>query len=1152
MVPNLNGPWLAGVALVLVLIALARGPRPAAIDVARAVGLMVAAVLLRAWGGLWGPLHVNGQGPLWIRGAIAPDALVGYGPGYSELLGWTTWLASPDIGVFTANALLSGLSPALLYAAARLAGVGAGGAFAAALVLTVDVVSVRMAASEGYVSSLVLLLLSVQTALGLALHAERRGDRVAAIATLTASTLFAAAAARIHPMVYVPIALTPLFVIGATRPGEWAIGMGRALMAAAAIATVVLTTSIETILIALAASPMTSHAFVGIGPAEWQLLVALLVLVVALQRWVHPAWLPLVAIGSLTAMLATHSSFQQHPFWKLCYQRLFLPGLLLGAAALLPRRLQGMSWAVVGAAGVAAVLAGPAWPLLQTPTTEQLEYRFLQETLPALPPGCGVAAVSRAERRIWEIPSYLVPSRDGRTPPQRALASLDDLQAAAASGDCLVYIRPSLCSSIEARSLCEEIERNVRLQRLASHTFPAVPSYVGLPYDRTEIEVVVFRVNGDSPPRDQPTGSQQPRVAALSDGAPITPQFAQQLFERLAPLHEADGCKLSRFDTGRFRIAIGLRNAAGDEHLMEIATARPGGPGRSAGNWALAVPAETERDCAATLAALETALTTTAPPAPAAFGYDNDKRFHPTFLFLASSFVLLLVGTVILLYREVKVQRPSPVTILTVAGLWGAALTLRLLYSPRTFLHEYFHVAETISAYLSGVMTPVYGNTGPALFRLVGLLSGHPQEVHIIFLTNAVLASLAIPAVMLFALERWRSWPHALAAGGLLAVLPHHLRFSAAEDLFILAVTFALWALAIFAVYLRTGRLDDGLLAALALALAMQTRPEMMLFPAVIVALVLLTEQRPWQVLFAWRTLLAFAALVVLLVPRFLELQSALHDAPSPGLRFPSLSTYATSLVLFDAHVTPPPYAILVAVGLLYGLWRQPRAYLWMVAVFVTFTLFSLSIFNNPPYNVRSQLLPMSFTVLMAAGAGTAWVDLWGARRRLGLVSGSVLLAAVAAVMLTSSRGFVSELRDQQLEWSFLERAMAQLPQRATLLTAVEVGGRNLNAFPQLLLSSAGKSYELIDVRRAAAGAVEWPPPGEDLVYYQGMFCHFAFHDERRPAPMTVPCTTVHERYVTEPLLIEDLRTPGYSLLEYAGDGQGPFRIGFFRLTGLR
>ena len=86
--------------------------------------------------------------------------------------------------------------------------------------------------------------------------------------------------------------------------------------------------------------------------------------------------------------------------------------------------------------------------------------------------------------------------------------------------------------------------------------------------------------------------------------------------------------------------------------------------------------------------------------------------------------------------------------------------------------------------------------------------------MRIIFLTNAVISSLAVPAAAMLVLAVFGSWPQAVCAALLLAVLPQHLRFSAAEDLFVQAITFGLWSLALFASYQRTRRQEDALLGA--------------------------------------------------------------------------------------------------------------------------------------------------------------------------------------------------------------------------------------------------------------------------------------------------------------------------------------------------
>jgi hypothetical protein len=229
---------------------------------------------------------------------------------------------------------------------------------------------------------------------------------------------------------------------------------------------------------------------------------------------------------------------------------------------------------------------GPHFP---ERTTEQHEYRWLQQTLPGMSPHCTLAAVSHAGIRVWEIPSYLLPDGDG----QRTVTRPADL--ASAPGDCLLYVRSSLCSSVEARPLCEGVESDARLERVASQTFPAVPSYTGLPYDRSAVEVVLFRVTG--------------LKRGVADGIAITPGFAQRLYDRLTPLRESDGCRVVRLDTSRFRMTIGLQTPAGAELTVEVATAPQAGEASAeSGGWTLVVSDEARRDCGAMVATLEGVL----------------------------------------------------------------------------------------------------------------------------------------------------------------------------------------------------------------------------------------------------------------------------------------------------------------------------------------------------------------------------------------------------------------------------------------------------------------------------------------------------------------------------------------------------------------
>jgi len=642
--------------------------------------------------------------------------------------------------------------------------------------------------------------------------------------------------------------------------------------------------------------------------------------------------------------------------------------------------------------------------------------------------------------------------------------------------------------------------------------------------------------------------SGEPRGAP--DGAAITHEFAKALFDRMAPLRQSDGCVLSRFDTSRFRIVAGLKTGSGDDLPFEFASGSLWSDGgRRIGGWILVVPDQLDRECAATIAAIEHILRETPAPQGMAWEAGQLTVVQLNQFLLAASFVLLVLGTVYVLVREVRIHRPPAGAVLALAVLWLSALAIRSALSPRTFLHEYYHIAETITAYLTGNNPPTYGNAGPVIYRFVGVLIGRPYDVDVIFLTNLVLASLAVPAIALLDLAICGRWTRAICTGVLLCVLPHHIRFSASEVLFIPAITFALWSLALAMLYLRTRSTVDALLCVAALSLAMQTRPELMFFPAALLALVVLVEPRSWAVSFEWRTWTAFAVLAVLLSSRLLQLSQVLGEGSSPAPQLLGWRQFVESLVLLDQRVTPWVCLPLLVLGAAWALRHKPGLLVWSALVYAGYTLFSLSLFSNPPYNVRSQLLPTTFLMLVAGGVASLWTDLWGRRRRWAFGLGAPLLLVLAAGIALQGKAFITELRDQQLEWAFLRANVPALPAQGRLLAAVDIGGRNLNAFPDYLLRTNDKKYAPFDVRKAAAEQIAWPEAGEDLVYYQGMYCYFAFGNEPSPDPMTAACRAVHDRYEARPIAVVDLDTTGYSAMQYA---HGPYRIGFYRLHALR
>ena len=535
------------------------------------------------------------------------------------------------------------------------------------------------------------------------------------------------------------------------------------------------------------------------------------------------------------------------------------------------------------------------------------------------------------------------------------------------------------------------------------------------------------------------------------------------------------------------------------------------------------------------------------PDQPGSVGTPEGIFLGPTLVFM--NMIALFGATLLLALRLLSPSQTSarPRWVLpSFALLFALALALRLGLSPRTFLHEYYHIAESPRFLLDPVGYLPHGITGPVLYSLANACFGGDERA--IFATNALLASLSIPAVIFFDLALFGRWPRALLAGLLVCLLPLHLRFSASEELWIPGILFTLWSLAAWLHFLATrSRLALGV-AVLALALAVQCRSELMVLPAfhLLLCLALRPAALRWPTLPS-RPLLAGAGLLLLLVST--RLGALLHlwkDAPKSSL--PGLGALRAGTVLLDAEATAPLLLALAVLGSLYGLRRWPARYAWLLLLTAAYVVIPLSAFDNRPCIYRTQM----FSVVLACVAAAGVPDLIAAfgRRRftLPLAWGGCALLALAA--LWGGRAFVTEHFDQQQEFTFLESVVPRLPVRATLITLADAGGGRFDAFPEFLLERNVKDFTLHDLEARGVGDLR-ARPGRPLLFYQGMYCYFTQTAEPVD-PMHKRCQAIRAHYAMKPLLVRTLHARGYSTMHYARKGQGPYEIGFFEITGLR
>ncbi len=490
------GPWLVLLALALALATSWRSAaRLARADLLTASAALLLALAARGLAGLWGPLRVNGAGPLWVEGALSPLLLQGYGPGYSEVLGPLVALAPgrPDQAIFLANAALGALVAPLAFAAARLAGLPRTPAALAALVVALDPASVLFSASESYFPLLTALLAAAGALL---VAAGRRPSLRHAAPLALAAALLLAQAVRVHPAAWPAAALVPLAILPGARAAGHASLPRLALAGGLAALAVVLTSGGVLALVAAEAVASGSVRDTVTPPSTLALAAAAALLGLLGLRFAPgraAGWLPLAG-AAVAACLILRPIFAQSPLWQASFDRIFLLWPLLAALALLPARLTAWRPFAFAAPALTAALLLVVHHAWRPPrTTDHAEYVWLAQQLEALEPGCLVAHVERAGARMLMLPAYRVPGA------RRELAGVvrlpgDWTPADLARERCVVYVRSSLCSSPEGRPLCDAAEAQLPLTPLARTSLPAVPSRAGLTYDRDPVEVVLSRV----------------------------------------------------------------------------------------------------------------------------------------------------------------------------------------------------------------------------------------------------------------------------------------------------------------------------------------------------------------------------------------------------------------------------------------------------------------------------------------------------------------------------------------------------------------------------------------------------------------------------------------------------------------------------------
>lgn len=446
--------------------------------------------------------HQNGHGPEWIQATLSGEPrYASYGPGYAQLFGAITRRASaPDLRVFFAQSLAAALTPVLAWIVARRAGARRALAGALALAVAVDPVLGRIAQSESYFATGVVLLYTAAAVL--MSGTSRVPTRALGFwLAVTAAGLFIAQAASVHPLLWLPSATLPLVVLAA--PGRLRARLTRVAVVAAALAAVVAVTVGPSLVrvyrgeLSSLGSSFAARLVLMMRP-DIPLVAAGLIAAVVLRRW-RRLLVPLVGCAAV-ALVARRAaqSLEPNPAVAAAWARVFWPTLtaLFASSAValfplvarvVPVSRRGVARALaVAVAGLAVGASAVRWRALTRLPTDALEQSFALEWRARLPPGAIVTYLDRVGNDIMTLPLY---DGAGLAPRGEPLSR----GPSASGGAPRYYYRSSLCSLAAGAPLCAAAERGRRLERLEVRELPAIPSMRWSRYQASPVRVELAR-----------------------------------------------------------------------------------------------------------------------------------------------------------------------------------------------------------------------------------------------------------------------------------------------------------------------------------------------------------------------------------------------------------------------------------------------------------------------------------------------------------------------------------------------------------------------------------------------------------------------------------------------------------------------------------
>ena len=520
-------------------------------------------------------------------------------------------------------------------------------------------------------------------------------------------------------------------------------------------------------------------------------------------------------------------------------------------------------------------------------------------------------------------------------------------------------------------------------------------------------------------------------------------------------------------------------------------------------------------------------------------GGAGQRLARQVYAWLTDGFLYLLIVAgflVAVAWRELRELTPllrwGVVGVVLLSGVVRLAIAVPISLQPWTFTRM-----PMVGGAVAGA---------PSLSALVGLFGGSFYLTTGYFWSCFVVATLTPLAVFVHVRHLTRDDLLALAAAGVLAVLPMHIRFSRSDtDLF---DAFAAAALAFSFLYValedadRRWRVAATVVLAVPCVLLFGGRPLNVLFLPLLgwTALGLVRSDVPWA-----RRALVSAVVLAVALATFLPSLEGYAEQASEGGAFSVVTLAARALVtptnnsLIDPWVTPP-LVLLLAVAGVAALWRRcgPQRVLFLLAwLFGFFAAASFVLSSEPVESARYHLRLLTPVVSLAA-ASLVTVHQWN-RWAAAALALALLASPLLHIEFERDIGY-----DTVREFAFLEKLRPLVPKDCTVLEylgpgpagderasrlerigSLTWGGGQLDRWKVV---STGSPYPIPPdqgpVRREAREVLAAAPAC--LYLYQGTTC---WGEKRPDEPIAPACAALRDELALTEVLAEDFASRPYN-----------------------